>query len=214
MVGMKIHSFNVLFESTVMPNQDVWLYAKWVEEDTSEIVTIADVLLGEDLALYKVKGIVVQNYIDVENQSSIIVIVDHQNLLMIFDHLDVNVGDEIIVESRRQSDEYGVFFATTTLIEVVSTNQPMPRQAMPITIGGLFDFDPTDVENIGMYVEIRGFLTEDWDSFSIFVVQESNQQIGVLTSSYNVFETLIHQTEQNVVFLEKHLLYQYLKEKV
>ena len=162
--------------------------------------TIAEFLAAEENELIVVRGIVILSHFG----DGPIIITDGSDMLFIVKDLDVNVGDEIIVEGT-VAIEKGIKlmwdYESTVLIEVVSKGleNPLKPEVMTITAFNALDIDDTD--NWGRFIQVIGYPTYSEESYYPLLRPELDSSEFVPIVPVYIFD--------EYVFPDLNLLYMY-----
>ena len=129
-----------------------------------ETQTIAEFYAGDFDELYMIRGIVVVT----QMFDGPIIIADETGHMFVVKPLNVEIGDEVIIQGYKRSHE-GITLIwdeeTTLLLEVLSKDIPNPMTLQTMTIDEFNLIDMTDQSNWGIYVEVTGFVSMLEDSF-------------------------------------------------
>jgi uncharacterized repeat protein (TIGR02543 family) len=185
----------VFYEPDLMPAHNMILYAVFEDEVEEPYTNIAAVIVGENDVSYTITGVIIYNFQDFET----VIIADQQNIIHIYDFIDAEVGEEVILSGTRQEFMGIIYLENVNIIERLSSNQPIPIPLLTLSLDELFEYDPLQIENIGLYVEVSGYFEENWDATLAFTkISNDNGSIGVMAIDYFGFERLIVNTERNV----------------
>ena len=162
--------------------------------------TIAQFLAGEENDIFVVRGIVILT----QFEDGPMMIADDTGFMFIVKKIDVEVGDEIIVEGLVSLFEgYKLMwdYETTMLVEIVSHDVENPLTPEQMTITAFNALDINDMSNWGKFVQVIGYVSYHDDSFYPLLKPE-------LTSSEFVPIVPVYLFDSSV-FPEPEILYMY-----
>jgi len=126
-----------------------------------------------DTVYYYLRGVVI--HLQLEN--NFVMIADATGIAyVITSNTDLHVGDEIIAYGIKMSSGGMSFLANdpaTTVLVVLSSGNPMPLTATPITIEAFLALDVNDPNNFLVYYSVTGMLTENVENHIFFLVNDT-----------------------------------------
>ncbi|QWC00154.1 InlB B-repeat-containing protein [Mycoplasmatota bacterium] len=155
------------------------------------ITSIAGMLSGDLGAYYQIQGVVVSR-----GDGNIIVLKDSTGFVFVHDPFFLEVGDEVILNVKKQLEEDMVLITSENdglyLTTFVESGVELALSPEEKTVSEMLELDLTDPSIYGKYYEIRGYLLpelgEYHNSYHIVVGEE---KIPITSYTYAGFENLM-----------------------